>query len=171
MRDNGRVPAARIIDMLELEPLPQEGGYFRETHRCEWNAPASALPADYGAARPLGSAIYYLITADCCSRMHRLPGSELFHFYLGDPVEMLQLHADGSGGRVLIGNQLADGSRPQVMVPGGSWQGARVAAGGEFALMGTTMAPGFDFADFEAGARSILQAGWPDHAELIEALT
>ena len=171
MSDNRRMSAAQIIDLLGLEPLPQEGGYFRETHRSDWSVPAAALPAAYGAARPLGSAIYYLITADCCSRMHRLPGPELFHFYLGDPVEMLQLHPDGSGERVVIGNRLRDGTRPQVMVPGASWQGARLTAGGEFALMGTTMSPGFDFDDFEAGERDSLQAAWPEHAGLIAALT
>ena len=171
MNANHGLSAAQIIDLLGLEPLPQEGGYFRETHRSNWSAPPSALPDAYGSERPLGSAIYYLITAYDCSRMHRLPGPELFHFYLGDPVEMLQLHADGSGERVLVGNRLTDGTRPQVMVPGGSWQGARLVPGGEFALMGTTMSPGFDFADFESGDRETLTAGWPKHVELIEALT
>ena len=151
--------------LLQLEPLPTEGGWFHETYR-------SALRM-YTAAgeRHASTAIYYLLTSDDVSTMHRLPGEEVFHFYLGDPVEMLQLHPGGRSNLVVIGNELAGGMQPQVVVPGGVWQGSRLRAGGKFALMGTTMSPGFDPRDYETGARVALLASHPDARDLIVALT
>jgi predicted cupin superfamily sugar epimerase len=151
-----------VIRALGLAPLPGEGGWFRET----WRAPG-AHPDD----RPAGTAIYYLLAPDMFSALHRLPHDEIFHFYRGDPVEMLQLRPDGSSAVVTIGNDLAAGLRPQVVVPSGVWQGTRLVPGGRFALMGTTMAPGFDLRDFELGTRAALLAGWPGAADLIRRLT
>ncbi len=163
--------AEAIIAALQLAPLPGEGGYYRETYRSELEIPPADLPASYGAARNASTAIFYLLTADTFSALHRLPGDEVFHFYLGDPVEMLQLHPDGTGELLRIGNDIAQGQRPQVVAPGGSWQGARLATGGAFALMGTTVAPGFEFADYEGADRRELLASYPTFAGLIEALT
>jgi len=159
--------ADEIKKRLGLEPLPAEGGFFRETYR-------STLAVDGGegfAARSASSAIYYLLTPDTFSAVHRLPFHEVFHFYLGDPVEMLQLYPDGSSKRVLIGNDLARDMQPQVIVPGWVWQGTRLVPGGKFALLGTTMAPGFDFKDFELGDRARLLREYPDATAMIEALT
>jgi predicted cupin superfamily sugar epimerase len=118
--------AEQLIQALGLSPHPSEGGFFRETYRAELPIPPDALPAAYaGAARAASTAIYYLLTPDAFSAMHRLPGDEIFHFYLGDPVEMLQLRDDGSGEVVVLGQVLAAGMRPQVVVPGGVWQGWR----------------------------------------------
>ncbi len=105
--------------------------------------------------------------------MHRLPTDELFHFYLGDPVEHLHLFPNGTGRVVRIGPDLLAGERPQVLAPRGVWQGARLAPGGShgYALLGTTVAPGFDFADYEGGRREELIASYPAFRELIEALT
>lgn len=153
-----------VIRMLGLVPLPGEGGYFRETYR-------SALSLPGVAARELSTAIYYLLTRDSFSAIHRLPGDEVFHFYLGDPVEMLQLRPDGAAARLTIGTDLANGMRPQVIVPGGTWQGSRLLPGGDFSLLGTTMAPGFDARDFELGDRAELLGRHPGHADLIRALT
>lgn len=83
------------------------------------------------------------------SQMHRVPGEEIFHFYMGDAVEMLQIAPDGSGELIVIGTNIESGMRPQHVVPGGYWQGAKLRDGGRFALMGTTMSPGFDYADYE----------------------
>jgi predicted cupin superfamily sugar epimerase len=112
-----------------------------------------------------------LLTPDTFSALHRLRGEEVFHFYLGDPMEMLQLAPDGSGRLVLLGTDLLSGQQPQTVVPAGVWQGSRLRPGGAFALLGTTMAPGFDFADFEAGKREQLQTQYPNFADLIERLT
>lgn len=103
--------------------------------------------------------------------MHRLASDELFHFYAGDPVEMLQLHAGGTGSILRIGNRLDRGERPQVLAPRGVWQGSRLASGGAWALLGCTVSPGFEFEDYEAGLREELSAGWPQFRELIAALT
>jgi hypothetical protein len=103
--------------------------------------------------------------------MHRLASDEVFHFCLGDPVEMLQLGPDGSHRVVAIGTDLAAGERPQVVVPRGVWPGARLRAGGRFALLGTTVAPGFGYADYETAARATLLHTHPAAAPLIAALT
>jgi hypothetical protein len=155
--------AAEVIALLDLKPLPHEGGFFRETYR-------SAVLHDHHAGdRSLCTAIYYLLTRDTFSALHRLPSDELFHFYLGDPVTMLQLGPDG--GRLLtLGPDLQAGQRLQVLVPAGVWQGSLVQPGGAWALMGTTMAPGFDFGDYEAGNPQLLAGQYPDFAELIRRL-
>lgn len=103
--------------------------------------------------------------------MHRLPGEEIYSFYLGDPVEMLLLSPDGTGRAVTIGAGIEGGMEPQAVVPAGFWQGSRLAHGGRYALMGTTMAPGFDAADLELGERAALLRRYPAHAEMITALT
>jgi len=96
---------------------------------------------------------------------------EVFHFYLGDPVEMLHLRPDGTGAILTLGPKLHEGMHPQIVVPGGVWQGARVAAGGRYALLGCTVAPGFEFEDFELGNRDELLRIYPDHMEVIRMLT
>jgi predicted cupin superfamily sugar epimerase len=163
--------AKEIIDCLQLVAHPCEGGFFRETYRSPLVMPASALPGDYAGDRRASTAIYFLLTADTFSEMHRLPTDEVFHFYLGDVVEMLQLHPDGSGELIRLGSNLAAGERPQALAPGGTWQGSRLVPGGQWALLGTTVAPGFEFADYTSGRRDDLIAAYPDFAPLIESLT
>jgi predicted cupin superfamily sugar epimerase len=156
--------AAEVIALLDLKPLPLEGGYFRETYRS-----ADRLPPAAGKEKALATTIYYLLTPSSFSALHRLPTDEIFHFYLGSPVTMLQLGPEG--GRMLtLGTDLAAGQRPQVVVPRGIWQGSFLEAG-EFALLGTTMAPGFDFSDYEAGDRTLLTSRYPSFADLIARLT
>lgn len=157
--------AEEIIDLLKLEPHPVEGGYFRETYRS-----AESLPLR-DAARSVGTAIYYLLTPGAVSALHQLPGDELFHFYLGDPVEMIQLWPNGSTRTLNLGPDLRAGHVPQLVVPGGVWQGSALAVGGRFALLGTTMAPGFNYADYAPGDRAELTARYPGVAGLIERLT
>src|SRR5579885_3223127 len=154
---------------LGLKPHPVEGGFFVETYRSAEEIPSESLPSRYGGSRSFGTAIYYLITPDTFSALHRLPTDEIFHFYLGDPVEMLQLHPDGSGRTVQLGPEIERDQKPQVIVPQGVWQGSRLVAGGRFALLGCTMAPGFDFADYEAGNRTGLIARYPTFSEWIVA--
>jgi predicted cupin superfamily sugar epimerase len=161
--------AEDIIKALDLAPHP-EGGYYRETYRSDLHLPASALPRHDGP-RAASTAIYYLLTADSFSAMHRVASDELFHFYAGDAVEMLQLHPDGRGEQFTIGANLLNGERPQICVPAGTWQGCRLAPGGRFALMGCTVAPGFDFADFTMARRDDLLAEYPHWRNLICVLT
>jgi hypothetical protein len=165
------VTAADIRSLLGLVPLPVEGGLYVESWRSDERLAAAALPPRYGAPRALGTAIYYLLEAGACSTLHRLRSDEVFHFYLGDPVEVLLLR-EGEGGRqATLGPDLAAGMRPQLVVPRGTWQGLALRPGGRWALLGTTVAPGFDLADFERGSRSRLTAAFPALAARIAALT
>ncbi len=163
--------ANEIIRLLDLQPLAMEGGYFRETYRSKQILTPAALGPAYRQNKAAGTAIYYMLTPDTFSALHRLPTDEIFHHYLGGEVEMLQLWPDGHSELVILGKDLAAGQRPQVVVPAGVWQGSRLLKGGVFALMGTTMAPGFDYADFESGVRADLCSNYPDHAERIRSLT
>ena len=163
--------AAQIIERLKLVPLTIEGGHFRETYRSELSVPSGALPNDYSGDRNVSTAIYYLLTPDTFSAIHIIKSDEIFHFYAGDPVEMLQLWPDGAARVVIISNDLAGGHEPQLVVPAGIWQGCRLVRGGVWALMGCTVAPGFDYADFALADRAALVALHPAHAEMIEALT
>jgi predicted cupin superfamily sugar epimerase len=162
--------APDVIRQLNLQPHPKEGGYFRETYRAAESLPAEALAARYGAARATSTAIYYLLTPNTYSALHRLQSDEVFHFYGGSPVEMLQLFPNGAGHTVILGD-LSSGGRPQVVVPRGVWQGSALRLPGEFALLGCTVAPGFDYADYENGQRETLIAQYPQFADLIRRLT
>jgi len=162
--------AEEIRKRLKLQPHPAEGGYFVETYRAELLLPQEVLPG-YTGARPVSTAIYYLLTPDSFSAMHRLRGDEIFHFYLGDPVELLQINANGSGEVIVLVQDIVGGMRPQHVVAGGAWQGSRLRAGGRYALLGTTVAPGFDYQDFEVGEREGLMAEYPQFREMIYALT
>ena len=164
------VPDVKRI--LGLHPHPREGGWYVRSYEAPELLPATAFsPARYPGPRRSGTAIYYLLEPDTFSEMHRLRSDELFHFYLGDPVEMLQLFEDGSGARTVIGPDLLAGQRPQVLVPRAVWQGSRLIEGGRWALMGCSVSPGFEFEDYEDIPRADLLARWPDWHNLITALT
>ncbi len=164
--------AEELIRCLNLEPLPREGGWFRETYRSSLHFPADVLAPRYRSARCAGTAIYYLLTPDTFSALHRLPTEEIYHFYLGDPVEMLQLGPNPTdGGRiVMLGSDLLAGKQVQTVVPAGVWQGSMLCEGGAFALMGTTVAPGFDFDDYEPADRDSLLGSFPHLADRINRL-
>ena len=163
---NAALTADDVIRLLDLKPLTIEGGYFRETYR----TPQTVELLRFRGPRSLKTAIFYLLTPDTFSRMHRVPGDELFHFYLGDPVEMLQLAPNGTG-IVTMGHNIIQGMELQHVVPGGYWQGARLKTGGRFALMGTTMSPGFDYSDYETSPPEPLVERWPKFRDMIFALS
>lgn len=153
--------------MLGLAPLPVEGGLFRETWRSHRHWP--------GNDRPAGTAIFALITGEPngFSALHRLPTDEVYHYYLGDPLEMLLLHPDGRTERVVLGHDVVAGQHVQYTVPARSWMGSRVLPGpgsDRYALVGTTMAPGFAPADYEGGDADDLAARYPAESELIRQL-
>jgi hypothetical protein len=160
--------AEELKRMLGLEPHPREGGWFRQTWKAEESIPLEALPKGrYSGARSAGTAIYYLLEPNNFSEMHKLASDEVFHFYLGDAVEMLQLSPDG----MVLGRDLARGELLQTVVPQGVWQGSRLVEGGKVALLGCTVSPGFDYADYESGGREELVRGWPVWGEMIAGLT
>lgn len=159
-----------IVEALGLVPLPQEGGLYAETYRSARILPAFSAGPQQTGPRACATAIYYLVTPTRFSALHRVASTEIFHFYLGDPVRMLQLGPDGQGKSLVIGTDLAAGQRPQVVAPRGVWQGTRLVPGGRFALLGCTVSPGFDFADYEHGDRALLTRQYPDWAAEIAAL-
>ena len=163
--------AEEIIKALQMKPLAVEGGYYCETYRAEGIIPKAALPKQYDGDRNFGTAILYLIDSNTFSSLHRIKSDEIFHFYMGDPVTMLQLMPDGSSQVITLGHDIMHGQQVQVVVPRNTWQGCFVADGGEFALMGTTVTPGFEFEDFEAAGREQLFKQYPDQRELILRLT
>ncbi len=164
--------AEEVKDMLGLAPHPREGGWYVRTWESgERLDPGAFADARYGGPRWTGTAIYYLLEPGTFSEVHRLQSDEIFHHYAGDAVEQLQL-AEGEEGRlVVIGKNLAAGERPQVVVPRGTWQGARLREGGRWALLGCTVSPGFEFEDYEAGLREGLCAVWPRWSDMIAGLT
>ena len=168
-RMDGRriLTADRIKELLGLVPLDREGGFFAETYRCERRVETGPD----ASTRSLATAIYYLLTPDSFSALHRLASDEAYHFYLGDPVDLVLLEPGGGGRRVRLGMDLEAGRRPQAVVPAGTWQGARLADRGAFALLGTTVSPGYEPEDFELGDRASLLRSHPSFAAEIEALT
>jgi len=165
------VSAEEVIRALGLVPHPREGGWFVETYRCPEEVSSKDLPARYRGNRSFSTAIYYLLTSETFSRLHRLASDEVFHFYLGDPVAMVHLLPDGTSRMIVLGNDITAGQRPQVIVPRGTWQGAYLKEGGKWALLGCTVSPGFDYRDYEGGSRDELVAMYPDQRETIERLT
>jgi uncharacterized protein len=155
--------AEEVIKKLNLQPLPDEGGYFRETYKSDIEMPADefGLQSESVANRKLTTAIYYLVTPTSFSALHKLKSDEVFHFYSGDAVEMIQIDPSGKLTRYELGPDVARGQTPQVVVPRGSWQALRLKKGGDWGLMGTTVAPGFEFEDFELGIREDLIKSFP----------
>jgi predicted cupin superfamily sugar epimerase len=163
--------AEQIIKRFKMQPLRQEGGYYIETYRATEQLKKEILPPGFSGDRNLSSVILYLLTAKTVSVMHRLKCDEMFHFYMGNPVTMLQLHPDGSNEIVTLGHDIFNEQKVQVLVPKGVWQGAFIQPGGKFSLMGCSVAPGFDEADFEIGDRETLLAKYPDMRDIIMRLT
>ena len=157
--------ADQIRQLLRLEPHPVEGGWYRRTYTSEVSV------ALLRGVRPYGTAIYYLLDEGTFSEMHVLTSDEIFHFYYGDPVEMLQLLPDGGSAVFTLGPDLEAGQHVQLVVPAGVWQGTRLIDGGKVALLGCTVTPGFDFADYRNGTWAELTAGWPTEAARIKKLT
>lgn len=152
--------AQDVIRILDLEPLPREGGYFRQTL-----APPS--PAAAGSV-PLYTAIYYLITPESYSAFHKLESDELWHFYGGDEVEQLQLLPGGDGRLLRIGSDIKSGARPQAVTPAGVWQSTRLRDGGDWALLGTTMTPGYRDDEYTHADPALLKRSYPRWAGTIE---
>ena len=157
--------ADEIKSLLKLEPHPAEGGYYRRTYA---SAHGVGMPR---GDRPMSTAIYYLLEEGTFSEMHVLASDEIFHFYLGDPVEMLQLLPDGRSALFTLGQDLSAGQHVQLVVPAGVWQGTRLIGDGKVALLGCAVTPGFDFADYRSASYEELAGKWPQEAERIKALT
>jgi len=158
------------IEKLRLEAHP-EGGYFRQTYRAGLSLAKAALPAGFSGARAASTAIYFLLEGENFSAFHRLRSDEVWHFYDGEPLVVHVIEPEGKVSRTLLGRDVEAGQVLQAVVKAGCWFASHVADWSSFALVGCTVAPGFDFDDFEMGRREELRVRYPLHAELIERLT
>ncbi|MBN21052.1 MAG: hypothetical protein CL678_07170 [Bdellovibrionaceae bacterium] len=162
--------AQEVIKKLGLQPLPEEGGYYKETFRDTGRISSSTLPHLDGE-RVYSTCIYYLITPEEFSGLHGVKSTEIFHFYAGDTVEMVQIDASGRLKKIRLGSRLSEDELPQTIVPAHTWQGTKLLPGGKWALMGCTVAPGFEFADFLNGTAEELTKKFPQHEQTIRNYT
>ncbi len=166
-----RQPTAKYwITRLALQPHP-EGGYFREIYRATEQIPVAALPARYQGPRAFTTSIYFLLAGTQISTLHRLTSDEQWHFYDGNALLLTMIAPDGTSKEVRLGRHATTGEQFQAVIPAGTWMGARLASHRGYALIGCTVAPGFEFQDFAAGQRSDLLERFPQHRKLITALT
>ncbi len=158
------------IRHLGLQPHP-EGGYFRETYRATESIAHQHLPERFAGSRSFSTAIYFLLEAGQCSAFHRIRSDEAWHLYAGGPLEIYAITPTGELIRHRLGLDLTQGEQPQRVIPADHWFASRPAPGVSYALVGCTVAPGFDFSDFEMGSRPDLLRQFPTHAALIRELT
>jgi predicted cupin superfamily sugar epimerase len=158
------------IDKLNLTAHP-EGGYYRESYRSELSIAREALPPQFTGARLVSTAIYFLLEGENFSAFHRLRSDELWHFYAGSPITVHVIEPDGAYTVITLGSDPEAGEVLQAVVKAGRWFASHVRDPRSFALAACTVAPGFDFADFELGKRAELVRCYPQHRTLIESLT
>lgn len=156
------------IEQLGLIAHP-EGGYYKETFRSPQILSEESLGQGYAGSRNVCTAIYFLVTSEKPSHFHRLATDEVWHHYAGNPLELVFIHPNGELESKWLGKSEAAHCMPQLLAPAGSWFAGKVVEG--FALCGCTMAPGFDFADFELAGRNALTETYPQHADIIRLLT
>jgi len=162
--------ATLIIEQYGLQPHP-EGGFFAETYRSSGLIPESALPAEFAGGRNFSTAIVFLLRGNDFSALHRLRQDEVWHFYLGGPLRLVMISPDGRFIETILGRNGTAGEVVQAVIPAGWWFGARPAAGAVFSFVGCTVAPGFDFADFELAKRPDLLAQFPGLETMILEFT
>jgi predicted cupin superfamily sugar epimerase len=162
--------AAYWIERLQLKPHP-EGGYFRQTYEADLTLPEKALPAGFESARRASTAIYFLLEGNNFSALHRLRSDEVWHFYAGAPIAVHVIDPAGIYSAIRLGGDPDAGEVFQAVVPAGCWFGSHIAEWKSFALVGCTVAPGFDFVDFEMAKREEMLRTYPQHRETIEQLT
>lgn len=158
---------SEYVKLLELNPHP-EGGWFKEVYR------SSGIHSDgvhFPAGRCFGTAIYFLIEQSNFSAFHKILSDEIWHFYNGEPLEVIEINSQGELKKTIVGNNLHQGQVFQYTVPAGVWFASRVYGSGKFSLVGCTVSPGFEFRDFELGSRDLLTKQFPLHVEIINALT
>lgn len=164
------VDRQQIINTLNLQPHP-EGGFYKEVYRSKELIPASALADTYQGERNVCTSIYFMLTAESFSAFHRINQDEIWHFYQGAPIELHIISPQGKHTQILVGHAFEKGEVPQVVVPAHHWFAAKVSLTNKFSLVGCTVAPGFDFKDFELAERIKLTELFPEHTALIEAFT
>jgi hypothetical protein len=168
---NKKLTAEEVIKKLDLRPLPDEGGYYRQTYKSDMKFPTNGFGIDSDSMRGISTAIYFLETPDGFSALHRVRSDEVYHFYAGDPVDMIQIDDSGILSRFILGSDILNNQSPQLVVPKGKWQASRLKAGGRWALMGSTVAPGFEFEDFELADRDRMLLQFPQLSQDLRSFT
>jgi predicted cupin superfamily sugar epimerase len=164
-----QLTAEQLIRIHDLRPHP-EGGYFRETYRSDEWISGNCLPPRYGGDRSYSTAIYYLLPSGTISRLHRIASDEVWHFYLGGPLTIVELKP-GESSQVVLGPEVAHAQRLQHVVKAGTWFGAYPDSNSEYSFVGCTVAPGFDFSDFQMARPQQLLEEYPREKETIVKLT
>jgi uncharacterized protein len=164
------VTATELISHYGLLPHP-EGGFYRETYRASDTLEKAALPERFAGACVASTAIYFLLPKGHVSHLHRIASDEVWHFYTGGPLVVVAISPEGALTQTRLGQHLQDGEVFQHVVPAGYWFGAYPAETSDFSFVGCTVAPGFEFADFELAQRDAMLALCPAYAELIHRLT
>ena len=162
--------ARYYIDHLQLKPHP-EGGFYRETYRSKGIIPAGCLPNEVKGDRSFSTAIYFLLQESDFSAFHRIKSDECWHFYEGGTLLIHVLQQNGSYSCTRLGRNIQEGEIFQYVVPAGAWFASEPAPSSFFTLVGCTVAPGFDFADFELAAKDELLKEYPQHEEWIHMLS
>lgn len=163
------VDPAELVRFYQLQPHP-EGGWYRQSYRSPLSLAQAALPPEFTGDRPCSTAILFLLEAGNFSAFHRIRSDEAWHFYTGDPLEIFILSAEGQLQTIVLGPDWKQGQQFQYVVPASHWFASRPAPGSRFALVGCTVAPGFDFADFEMATADRLAEEYPAHRALIQSL-
>jgi predicted cupin superfamily sugar epimerase len=158
------------IHKLQLAPHI-EGGAYIQTYRSGLIISQNNLPSTFYGPRPASTAIYFLLKKDMFSAMHRIASDEVWHFYYGDPLIVYEIDSNGNLVQHLLGNNPENNEQFQCVVKAGNWFGSKIKEGGDYSLVGCTVAPGFDFADFELANREALLKLYPHHTNIINILT
>lgn len=164
-----RSKATEWAGRLGMTPHP-EGGWYKETYRSDGTIPQQSLDGDFDGPRNFSTGIYFLLTADVFSAFHRIRSDEMWHFYAGDGLVIHEIAPDGTYTSHRLGPDHSEGEVFQLVIPAGSWFASEVRAGGEYGLVGCTVAPGFDFRDFEMAKRDDLTSRFPQHSSVIGRL-
>lgn len=165
------VTAEELIQLLGLEPLKIEGGYYRRTYCSDEVIPQPSLPHRYVVDHPFGSCIFFLLTPDTFSEFHSLLSDETYHFYLGDPIDLIELMPNGECRTTILGQDILNGQKIQHTVLRNTWQASYLRPGGKWALLGCSVAPAFDENDFLKGNWEQLLRSHPKHHQIIMRLT
>ena len=159
------VTVDELVKMYDLQPHP-EGGFFKETYRSKETIPGGNLP-NHGGDRNYSTAIYFLLPEGSKSALHRIKSDELWHFYAGDPMTVVQISPEGNVEEIVMGSDVKNGQKVQHTVPAGHWFGAYPNSGSRYSFVGCTVSPGFDFTDFEMGKRDELLKQFPNAEKTI----
>jgi predicted cupin superfamily sugar epimerase len=170
MNANTELVISQIVEKMSLLPHP-EGGYYKEVYRSKGLISAEEVKPEFNGARNFCTSIYFLLTADNFSAFHCIKQDEVWHFYKGSPLTVHVIDLKGEYTAHQVGMDLTEGFEPQLVVPAGCWFASSVETPNAFAFVGCTVAPGFDFQDFELAEYESLSHTYPEHAEIIRKLT